>query len=60
MDDITGDEWQQRIGMLSTGERMRRMEAVNVLLGQPDEISDPLESELYVLRSELRRPDTAG
>lgn len=59
IDGVDGEEWAQRIGRLSADERTRRIDAVNVLLSQPDEISDPLESELYVLRSELQRPDTA-
>lgn len=60
MDIVAGEEWAKRAGRLGAGERARRLEAVEVLLAQTDEISDPLESELYVLRDQLRRPHTQG
>lgn len=53
--ETAGEEWAQRIERLGAQERERRVQAVNVLLGQPDEISDGLEAELYVLRTQLTR-----
>lgn len=51
--DVTGEQWARRVQRLSKDERAQRTEAVRVLLDKPDEISDPLESELYVLLDQL-------
>lgn len=51
--DVIGEEWAKRVQRLGPDERARRAEAVRVLLDQPNEISDPLESELYILRGQL-------
>lgn len=51
MNDVAGEERARRVRRLGEEERARRLRAVEVLLG---EISDPLESELYVLRTQLK------
>lgn len=48
-----GEEWARRVRRLGAQERERRLEAVNVLLGQPEDLCAPLESELYILRAQL-------
>lgn len=53
VDGAAGEEWARRVGMLSEQERARRLDAVNVLLSQPDDLCVALESELHVLRSRL-------
>lgn len=55
MNEVTGEEWARRVQGLGEDERARRLQAVNVLLAEVDEISDPLESELYILRTQLDR-----
>ncbi|MBO0821308.1 MAG: hypothetical protein J2P26_10705, partial [Nocardiopsaceae bacterium] len=51
--EVAGEEWAKRVQRLSAAERDQRLQAVAVLLGQPDDISDGLESELYVLQEQL-------
>ena len=55
--DVAGEEWARRVRRLGEEERARRLQAVEVLLGAPDEICGPLESELYVLRTQLLGQD---
>lgn len=40
--------------------RRRRLRAIDVLLEEPEQISDGLEAELYALRGRLRRPAPDG
>lgn len=55
MNDVTREPWAQRVSGLSEGERERRIEAVDLLLDQPDDLSTPLETELYILRDYLTK-----
>ena len=48
------EEWARNVARLSKAERTRRITAVNALLDAAESISDPLESELLVLRDALR------
>lgn len=57
MSEVADEEWAQRVQGLDEDERARRLQAVNVLLAHPDDLSTPLESELYVLRSQLEGRD---
>lgn len=52
--DWRDEEWARKTTELGPAERMRRLAAATVLLENPDEISDPLESELRVLLDALR------
>lgn len=49
-------EWANKIKQLSPGERARRTEAVDILLGEPQGLNDILESELWTLRGFLQGP----
>lgn len=42
MSDVAGEEWARRVRVLGEDERARRLRAVEVLLGEVDEISDPV------------------
>lgn len=57
MNEWTQQEWAQRVRALGAEARARRIQAVNVLLDQPDDLSTPLESELHILLGELQ-PET--
>lgn len=57
LNDVGGEEWARRVQGLGEEERARRLQAVEDLLADPEGISDPLESELYVLRAQLRGQD---
>lgn len=56
MNEIADQEWVKRLRGLDPAERSRRLEAVQILLAEPDQLSTPLEAELYILRDELRGP----
>lgn len=58
--DWRDEEWAQKTAALDTTERTRRINAATVLLANPDEISDPLESELLVLLDALRGTDLSA
>lgn len=47
-------KWVNRLKQLSPAERERRTQAVDILLGEPQELNDVLESELWVLREVLQ------
>lgn len=49
-----GQEWADKIKQLSPDERERRMAAVDLLLGMPQDVNDVLESELWTLRELLQ------
>jgi hypothetical protein len=51
--DVVNEEWAVQARALSATEKTRVLEAVNVLLGLPHAISDPHETELYILRDVL-------
>lgn len=53
IDEVADQDWAQRVASLSPTERTRRTEAVDILLGQPEDISDIIETELYILRDRL-------
>lgn len=55
MNEVAGEEWAQRVRGLGEDERVRRLAAVNVLLAEPEDLCSALESELYVLRTQLRQ-----
>jgi hypothetical protein len=50
---VDGEEWAQRVRRLSPEEREERLQHVNALLAAPEDISDPLETELYILHEQL-------
>lgn len=56
VNDVADDngQWARRVRELSPAERARRLDAVSALLVQPDDISDILETELYILRDRLQ------
>lgn len=45
--------WEDKVKQLSPDERTRRTQAVDILLGEPQELNDVLESELWTLREVL-------
>jgi hypothetical protein len=49
------EQWAQLVLGLGPDERARRTQAVDILLDKPEEISDPLETELYLLRDQLQK-----
>lgn len=51
--EVAGTEWVQRVQRLSLAEREQRVQHVDALLAEAEDISDPLESELYILRDQL-------
>jgi len=53
-DSPAEQEWANKIKHLSPGERERRTAAVDILLDQPEELNDALESELWTLRDYLQ------
>lgn len=57
MDGVAGQEWAQRVRKLSPQERARRLEAVEILLAEPDDLCGALESELYALQGQLKGQD---
>lgn len=56
MNEVADEQWAKRVQRLAPAERTRRLQAVEILLAEPDDLSNPLESELYILRDQLRGP----
>lgn len=52
--DWRDEDWARNVAHLDEAERVRRIDAVQVLLEAAQDVSDPLESELLVLLDALR------
>lgn len=55
---VSDTKWAKLVRGLSATERAKRLDAVEILLADPDATSDPLESELYILRDQLQGADS--
>jgi ribosomal 30S subunit maturation factor RimM len=51
--DVSNEEWAVRAKALDPNEKARMLQAASVLLSQPEAISDPHETELYILQDLL-------
>lgn len=54
VDNVSDTEWATRLRALGADERARRLELANGLLAHPEDISTPLETELYILCEQLQ------
>jgi hypothetical protein len=50
---VTGTDWARQVQGLGAAERERRAGLVDGLLAEPEDLSDGLETELYILREVL-------
>jgi hypothetical protein len=52
--NVNDTKWATRVRALSADERTNRLELANGLLAHPEDISTPLETELYILCEQLQ------